>query len=216
MPKDKGGPAWSFDARARGSGYRGPDGRFISAKQAAGFRDEFIDKQKLRVDGLTDKLVDGKINIQQWELETRKIIKDTYGVEYAAAKGGVKNVTSAEWGALGPKLRDEQYTKLHVFAQDIADGKLSPAQINARSKLYVEGASQVFEQGKAENKGIDTSALPAYPGDGQTQCRSNCRCNWDIQETEDAWEATWQLNDAEHCDDCLANAEQYNPLRIPK
>ena len=167
MPKDKGGPAWSFDARARGSGYRGPDGRFISAKQAAGFRDEFIDKQKLRVDGLTDKLVDGKINIQQWELETRKIIKDTYGIEYAAAKGGVKNVTSAEWGALGPKLRDEQYTKLHGFAQDIADGKLSPAQINARTSSMLKARRRYIEQGKAENKGIDTKLCRLTLGTGK-------------------------------------------------
>lgn len=212
MPKTP----WSFDARGKGSGYRGPNGRWIGAKEAAGLRDTFIDKQKTRVDGLTDKLVEGRINVQQWTLETRKIIKDTYGIEYAAAKGGWQNVTQAEWGTLGQKLQTGEYVRLNQFAQDIADGKLSPAQINARSDLYVEGASQVYERGKAENKGLDTAALPAYPGDGQTACLSNCRCHWDIAETADAFEATWVLDDAEHCEDCLANADTYNPLRIPK
>jgi hypothetical protein len=72
----------------------------------------------------------------------------------------------------------------------------------------------VYELGKAESQGAPS--LPAYPGDGQTACLGNCRCNWDIEETEDAWEATWELNDAEHCADCIANAEQWNPLRLPK
>jgi hypothetical protein len=214
MP-DKGGAGWLYDSRLRGSGYRDADtGRLISKSAAAEMRDRFIDGQKARIDGLTDKLVDGKINIQQWTLEPRKTLAKTYAGEYAASKGGFANVTQAEWGKLGAQLKNEQYTRLDKLAQDIADGKLSPAQINARSKLYVEGASQVYERGKAENQGVPD--LPAYPGDGQTACLSNCRCNWSFEETEEAWEATWELNDAEHCADCLANAEQWNPLRLPK
>lgn len=213
MPRDK-GPAWIYDSRLRGSGYRNAEtGKLISAKDAAAMRDALIDKQKTRIDGLTDKLVDGKISVQQWTLEARKAIKDTYVMEYAASKGGMANVTQAEWGELSGQLR-KQYEYLNGMAADIAEGKLSPGQINARSKLYIEGASQVYERGKIESK--DGPELPAYPGDGGTACRSNCRCHWQLDETETEWLATWVLDDAEHCEDCIAHASEWAPLRITK
>ncbi len=211
MPPSTG---WLYDSRLRGSGYRNAEtGRVISQKEAAAFRDAFIDKQKARIDAITDKLVDGKINVQQWTLETRREIKDTYSALYAVSKGGMENVTQADWGKESVILR-EQYGYLNKFAEDIAAGKLSPGQINARSKLYIESASQMYEKGKAASKGMPD--LPAYPGDGKTVCRANCRCSWDIKETDTEWLATWTLGEAEHCPDCVKNANHWNPLRMAK
>lgn len=210
----KQGPAWVYDNRLRGSGYRNAEtGRLISKKEATAFRDALIDKQKASIGKLTDRLVDGDINIQQWVLESRKAIKNTYVMEYAVSKGGMANVTQAEWGKISADLR-KQYGYLDTFAGDIAAGKLSPGQINARGNLYIESASQVYERGKAEAMGAPE--LPAYPGDGQTVCLSNCLCSWEIVEKEDAWEATWVLAEAEHCTGCAANADHWNPLRLPK
>lgn len=208
----KGGPGWIWDAASRR--YRSTQtGRFIGQKVLDELRDAYIDKQKERIAGITDRLVDGDTNVQQWVLEMRKEIKTTYITEYSASRGGVKNVTQAEWGRAGQLLR-KQYEYLDKFAQDIATGKLSPGQIDARAKLYIESASQIYERGKVENTGIPT--LPAYPGDGQTICRANCRCHWRITQTEGEWLATWELGAAEHCPDCVTNAGRWNPLRFPK
>lgn len=205
---------WVYDSRLRGSGYRNTStGRIISQREAAAMRDTFIDAQKARLEMLTDQLVDGKINLQQWVYKMRETIKDTYSAEYAASKGGIQNVTQAEWGKESALLR-RQYEYLNDFAKDIAEGKLSPAQINARAKLYVEGASQMYERGKAESKGMPE--LPAYPGDGKTICHTNCHCNWEIEETDTEWRASWRLGEAEHCIDCVANANHWNPLVFPK
>lgn len=206
------GPGWIWDTASRR--YRDTTtGRYINQRTLDGLRDTFIDAQKERIDTITDRLVAGDTNVQQWVLEMRKAIKDTYITEYSASRGGVNNVTQAEWGRTGQQLR-QQYEYLNKFAQDVIDGKLSPGQINARAKLYIESASQIYERGKVENTGIP--ALPAYPGDGQTVCRANCRCHWRIVETDAEWQATWKLGAAEHCPDCVVNAGRWAPLRFAK
>ena len=56
--------------------------------------------------------------------------------------------------------------------------------------------------------------MPCYPGDGGTECLSNCRCSWDITQTETAIEATWEVN-AEACPGCVARGERYSPYVVP-
>jgi hypothetical protein len=123
-------------------------------------------------------------------------------------------MTPADWGAVGRLVRD-QYAFAHRFAADIAAGQLSEAQIGARSGLYIDSSTQAFERGRSASYGLP--ALPEYPADGSQACRSNCKCRWDIRETEDSWECRWLLNRAaEHCDSCVANADRWNPLVLAK
>jgi hypothetical protein len=79
--------------------------------------------------------------------------------------------------------------------------------------MYVNGGTMSFEQGQASAWGLAHS-LPCYPGDGGTPCLSNCRCSWEIKETEAAIEATWQVN-AEACSGCVARGQRYSPLVVP-
>lgn len=188
-------------------------GRYISQKAAVALRDQYIDARMSDMDGLTRRLVDKQINVQQWTLEMRQQVKDTYINEYMLARGGRNNMTQADWGRVGAMLK-EQYRYVDGFARDIDAGKVSGGQIRTRARMYVDSATQAFERAKTESRGMPR--LPAYPGDGQTQCRANCRCAWDIVDAEDHWEATWSLGVSEHCQDCVANAGRWNPLIIPK
>jgi hypothetical protein len=61
-------------------------------------------------------------------------------------------MTQRDWGRLGADLRHTQYKALDGFALDIADGKLTPAQINARSKLYMNASNKQYWRGKTEGK----------------------------------------------------------------
>ena len=122
-------------------------------------------------------------------------------------------MTQSDYGRVGGLLK-RQYQYLDNFAKEIGAGKLSQGQVETRSKMYINSSTQAFERGKASTLGLPQ--LPAYPGDGQTRCRTNCKCNWRIIDKETHWECTWNLNPAEHCDDCLANAARWNPLVIPK
>jgi hypothetical protein len=123
-------------------------------------------------------------------------------------------MTPSDWGTVGSNLRT-QYTYLNDFAAKIADNpQWSEKRIAARSQMYFEQSSTSFEQGKITQRGIPR--LPQHPGDGNTQCLSNCKCYWRIVEREQVWDCYWTLQPAEHCPDCVQNSQRWNPLSLPK
>ena len=132
-------------------------------------RDRYVN-QKLEK-GVTDRLVErlfaGEINHQQWTLEARQEIKKSFIAQYVYAHGGPQSMTQADWGRIGAMVKP-QYAFLRNFEQDLIDGKLSEAQAKARLRMYTKASRQAFEQGRAYAQGLPR--LPAYPGDGSTQC----------------------------------------------
>ena len=203
---------WQWDDRAKR--YRDTaTGRFITQHKAVTLRDYYIEAKKADVDGVTRRLLNHSTNLQQWTLDMRAQVKDTYINEYMLARGGRNNMTQSDWGRVGGMLK-KQYQHLDNFARDIDAGKVSGGQIRTRARMYVDSATQAFERAKTESLGLPV--LPAYPGDGQTVCRANCQCHWDIQDRGDHWDATWVLGVAEHCPDCVDNSRQYAPLVVPK
>jgi hypothetical protein len=148
-------------------------------------------------------------------LEIRDRLKRIYLSEYMLGRGGKNAMTPSDYGRVGNMLRD-QYEYLRSFALDIQDGKLSEAQIGARTQLYHESAIQAFERGKAAAYSGDL-ILPAYPADGRTRCRARCKCRWLIRETKTAWKAYWMRNSlAESCQDCVERERLYNPYVVSK
>lgn len=203
---------WQFDDISKR--YRNvATGRYMSANQMLGLRDQFTDAMKGKTDSLVARVANGDLTAQQWSLEMRKTIKQSYIDQYTLARGGRQNMTQRDWGIVGNMTR-RQYEFLEGLERDIRDGKLSVAQAQARARMYIESSTQAYERGMTEGRGIPR--LPAYPGDGQTQCRANCRCHWQIEDVGDMWSCTWTLGHAEHCDGCVANAAQWAPLLVPK
>ncbi len=185
----------------------------LGFKSLVKLRDEFVDQSMKESDKYIEMLMkDGTISVQDWLLNMRELIKDTYRAEYELAIGGRENMTPADFGRLGGILQ-EQYRYLQGFADDLAQGKLTIGQAQYRAGMYIDSATQAFERAKAAAFGLD---LPQYPGDGSTQCLSNCRCEWDIKETSTEWLCYWRLGEAEHCPDCLDARQIYNPYIIPK
>lgn len=206
---------WEWDQPSKR--YRNRDtGRYMGSRQMLPLRDEFIDAQKGAVSDLVDRLADGEITTNRFVEEMRGLIKTSFIDEYALAHGGRHNLTSRDFGIVGQMCRG-QYGYLNAFAEQINAGELSPAQIRARGRLYIEAASQAYERAAAEVRGIrGPHGLPAYPGDGSTVCRTNCKCTWEFAETETDWECTWTLHPAEHCADCLERAARWAPYVAPK
>jgi hypothetical protein len=210
---------WVWDTRlSRGrGGYRNTaTGQTIGAPGMLQLRDGFIDAQKqaLITGDLADRLAAGEINVQQWVLESRQIIKTTFIDQYAIGRGGRKNMGPRDWGVIGGQCKT-QYTYLDGFAQAIAGGELSAAQIKVRAEMYVDASVQAYERGISERLGLPK--MPAYPGDGSTECRTNDRCHWEYAETETAWECTWVLDaSVENCPTCVERARDWAPYVIQK
>lgn len=193
--------------------YRKTRGRSLSDATLKAARDNYAIGKEMAVDALTNRLMNQQINIQQWVLSFRQELKKAYINQYVTGRGGIEMMTQADWGSIGGQLK-RQYEFMNKFAGEIQAGRLTDAQIRQRMNLYFESSKQAYERAKATSHGLPS--LPQYPGDGNTQCRTNCKCEWVIEETETEWRCYWKLNPAEHCPDCIDNSQRWNPLVIPK
>ncbi|NIV40008.1 MAG: hypothetical protein GWN58_64570, partial [Anaerolineae bacterium] len=186
--------------------------RTVTARQLVTLRNYYIEAATSEMDRLTRRLLNYDIDLQQWVLEMRRQTKTNYINQYMLARGGRQNMVQSDWGRLGGLLK-RQYEYIQNFARDIDTGRASGGQIRTRARMYVSGSTQAFERAKAESNGLPR--LPQYPGDGQTQCRSNCQCGLHYQDEGDHWNVYWRLGVAEHCPDCVRLAEEWKPLTVP-
>lgn len=182
-----------------------PDGKTLIQ------RDALIQAQNVYTERAAQKLISGKMTVNQWLTDFRVQLKVNYVQQYMLARGGKNSMTDGDWSSLGEALK-KQYEYMNRFAEEIKAGKLSEAQIKQRMQLYFESSGAMYEQGNAKAQGVPH--LPQYPGDGATACRVNCKCHWEIKPTEGGWNCSWRLGAAEHCPDCVTLAGRWNPLFV--
>lgn len=144
---------------------------------------------------------EGGITEAQFIMLMREEIKSTYIQQYLIVNGST-NMSQSDWGTLGSLIK-EQYKYLDGFAGEI--GNLTEAQIKARMDMYINSsrsanaaAMQNLEQangasmmrwvlGETEdhcedclgyvNQGWVTIGELPLPGDGESQCLTNCKCS---------------------------------------
>lgn len=170
-----------------------------------------------RMTTLTQQLVDGELSLADWQLAMREELRRSALEQFVTGKGGsLSNVATTDYLALGPELKSQyRYLSKFAYAIDAAAQQGQPLDFAvARTKLYARSTQAIFWQAAIPVR------LPQYPRDGQTACRANCKCRLRVQYEYDAagqpvatlvW---WQLSPAEHCEDCLALARSWNPLRL--
>jgi len=191
-------------------------GRFIGQEKRVELRDEWTQSQKLVTDKLAEDYDSGKLSLSDFVKGMREEIKINNIEQYLLGAGGRNNMTPADWGRLGNRIKG-QYEFMQEFGQDIldADPPLTLAQIQARARMYVDSSTAMYERANALAAGMPD--LPEYPADGKQDCKSNCKCHWQIEDKGKAWEATWVLEEtAEHCESCIDNANKWSPLVIEK
>lgn len=167
-----------------------------------------------RVTALAKQLGSGSISLLEWQQGMRLAMRESWTLQLVIGAGGDKSkIDSKEYLRLGTRLQ-EQYRYLERFAKDIVDKGLSEGQIAVRSRMYMEASKLIYWQM------ITGIRLPAYPGDGSTQCKVNCKCSWKIDYVRDnkgrvvAALATWVLGKAEHCVDCYERASKWVKLPV--
>jgi hypothetical protein len=176
-------------------------GRYVSEASVRGLGERFaIEAVGSNIELLTDRFIDGKIDLETWQRGMAREIKDAHVVSAMLGRGGRDQMTQADWGRLGARLR-EQYRYLNRFAREIANGQLSPAQIRARAAMYARSARTSYFDGLTSAKreagfeeeqrvlGVaehcdDCPPLAGYwapigslPPIGESQCLTNCRCS---------------------------------------
>lgn len=177
--------------------------RFVSFAQVDEWIGQSIAVTENKADALSSMIGEGQINVPDWQGQMREQIKLETVRQYLAGKGGIDQMTQADWGSIGGMCAD-QYRYLDGFAQEIAAGTLTEGQIRARSAMYIRSSREAYERAKERTlagKGIEEErwvlgiaehcedcvnfslqgwqplgAFP-YPGEGETICLTNCQCH---------------------------------------
>lgn len=171
------------------------------------------------ISALMTRVLSGEISTREWQ--RLMLTQLNAGHTLAFSIGGVgleqfKDDLAAQM-LVGARVAQQRTYLLRfavVIATALAAGKvLSSTSLLQRAGLYVEAMKASLNAGAVYAKGMPT--LPAYPGDGSTRCKVNCKCRWVISQLDkNDYNCYWTLGDAEHCEHCPRRAVVWSPLKI--
>lgn len=212
-------PGYIWDQRlGNGTGrYRhvlsdGRLGRIVSRDEIVGLLRDVSDASGAKFAGLARAAVEGRITPAEFFRAMQGELRALYNSTSALAVGGWNKMGPVEWGrngrilGLGTKEYPVgEYTSLAKFAQAIANGELTPAQAEARARLYAgkayarywqedqllrlaggqyevlwEDVGDERECGRCPELAamgwVEIGAHGTVPGAGATPCLGHCRC----------------------------------------
>lgn len=154
MPRQPGSavglPGYSWDDRLRN--YVSNDtGRMIKRSDVTDLLRDMTKASENRISDLGKWAADNSITPRQFYEAMQQEIKLATNANAALAKGGWAQMTPQDWGANGYQLRQE-YANLRNFANEIAAGNLSPAQIEARANLYANSTYSRYWEIRTEQE----------------------------------------------------------------
>lgn len=173
-------PAFTYDPRSRR--YRdNSTGRFLSEKTVRDAVDTVIDAETVKIRDLSQSLVDGKINLVEWQIGMEGILKPLHVAMALSANGGIKNSSPADIGYIGSLLK-EQYKFLRDFTKQIKNGQQKlDGTLVARSALYTQAARSTHEkvrQRAAKNGGVQEERSILGVADHCTLCVQEAKKGW--------------------------------------
>lgn len=192
--------------------------RFMSRDMALGYVEKSINATSNVTGNLAGLVANTQLSPNDWKQRMREEIKGEYLRQYMLGRGGRSQMQRADWSSIGGMLA-EQYKYLDRFADEIAAGKLSEAQIAMRAKMYIESAREGYERGRTRSLGIPIGALPTYPAAGSTPCLTNCKCTWEYDPIFEGgqivgYNCYWRLESQDPCSGCIDNANAWNPFVV--
>lgn len=193
--------SYQYDPRSRR--YRNAaTGQYVPASDVRQAVDAVIDAETAKIRGISQSLIDGKINLAEWQLQTTALLKSLHVAMGLAANGGLKQTSPSDLGYIGSLLK-EQYAYLRQMTVDIKTGKQPlDGTLLARSALYCQAARSTYQDVLGRVAGIggcteekseigmadhcDLCLQEASKGwqpigtlipIGERTCRQNCRCS---------------------------------------
>jgi hypothetical protein len=185
-------------------------GRTVARAKIVELLDAQVQARGDRLARLTLDYKDGVLDASTWLATMRDELRRAALENLALGSGGHDRVSQAGYGRVGASLRDD-YRRLIAFADGIASGSLSEAQILNRIALYMGNSRTQYWKAQAEfarpkpgmvlqsrrvlhpAEHCDGCVILAragwrpygqlpVPGDGSTQCLTNCKCTLETRE----------------------------------
>lgn len=182
-----------------------------------------IKMQQDRARVLTQRMLDSRITVNEWQSGMQTIIKHTT-LATAMMGSGTWTLSQASISRAESAIV-QQYAFLANFAQSMARTPMSDAAGNtvARAAMYPRSAIATYWKERTIRT-IGMITLPAYPADGTAVCLTNCRCQWQITmlrptKLENGVQlvnanAVWKRHPLDNCPTCRERARLWRPLRI--
>jgi len=199
--------AWRPNAGSTGRYADRATGRFTSELSVRSDLDTYIANKASRFDDLANQLRNREISLADWQLQMRNEIRASHNAAAMVAKGGRDQMTYADWGRTGRRLRD-QYGYLDRWAADIASGKVPlDGRLASRARLYGQAARGTYEQQRRamaaangydeeqrilhatescddciEYAGEGWQPIGTLPQIGDSICNTNCKCTFEYRQ----------------------------------
>lgn len=153
----------------------------------------------------TAALQAGEITVDEWRRQMETAINHAHYNAYELGAG-----ESADDASVA-QMVDDQREYLAKFAAEIKAADAWQPRWNSRAELYAQSAKASYWRGATAGL-----ALPAWPGDGTSQCLGNCDCSWVIEDLGGgSYNCTWKLGATEqHCQTCPERAADWAPYQI--
>jgi hypothetical protein len=177
----------------------------LPKRQEAGWLNTSQASTNQAIGKLNALLATGDISLGTWGREFRDAISGEYIRQYLVGHGGRKQMDEGDWKKLAGMI-DEQARYLQGFEAAIQAGELTPEQVDARARMYVNSAIEAYGVAREENAQklgmtemlweVDSQAencedclayaamgwvspddIPTRPGMGATICKTACRCS---------------------------------------
>lgn len=170
---------FTYDPRTRR--YRATSGRFISAKEVRQAVDVIIDKEATNFRGIAQQLIDGTINLAEFQIQMQANVKRLNVAMALAANGGINNTSPGDLGYIAGLVK-EQYKFLRGMAKEIKTGKQPlDGTLLSRVALYAQASRGVHEKVRvrgAKFSGLTQSRSVLAPADHCSQCLSEAKRGW--------------------------------------
>lgn len=143
-----------------------------------------------------------------WEAEVARQLARYHGAAMLAG---------ADVAALTPAMRTAvtrdlaiQLAFLRQFGVAVRSGKQWERGYQARAAMYARSIQVPYWQGATK-----LLPLPAMPAEG-TQCLTNCKCQWEVQQLEGDgnYDAYWRRAADDSCQVCRQREQEWSPVRI--
>jgi hypothetical protein len=169
--------------------------------------DRLIQRFLDEVATLTSRLERGEITVKAWQREMEKLLARYHEAAYMI---GLES-SELDDDAMAIIIEDIEFQLgyLDAFAVAIAGASAWQASFNSRAALYAQSPKRTYWQGIAAKARL---TLPGMPG--ESECLSNCGCEWDIREVKGGWDCYWRRGKKDSCNGCRQREREWNPYKI--
>jgi len=138
-------PTYTWSARSQR--YRSlTTGRYVSRATVRRALDTALARSQVDILRPGRDLQAGRLTLAEWQVATASQLKAAHLASAAAARGGWAQMTQADYGRVGHRLRDE-YAYLSRLAGQIADGTQAlDGRLLTRLTLYAQGPRGTYHE----------------------------------------------------------------------